>query len=82
MSRATVPPYVRLANEIAAQFAHRPPVDAAVAIANHLKVTWDPRMKRALIDHVEAGAEDLDPAAALAARHLQPEPNSSIRQAK
>ncbi|TDD30044.1 formate dehydrogenase [Kribbella turkmenica] len=66
----TVPPYVRLANEIAVQFAHRQPADAATAIANHMKAAWDPRMKKALIAHVEAGAEDLDPAAALAARQL------------
>ena len=67
-----VPPYVRLANEIAAQFAHRPPADAATAIANHMKTVWDPRMKQALIAHVAAGATDLDPAAALAAQQLQP----------
>ncbi|WP_371406819.1 formate dehydrogenase subunit delta [Kribbella sp. NBC_00662] len=66
-----VPPYVRLANEIAAQFAHRPAEDAATVIANHLKLTWDPRMKQALIRYAESGATDLSPAAALAARHLQ-----------
>jgi formate dehydrogenase subunit delta len=65
-----VPPYVRLANEIAAQFAHRAPADAATAIANHVKATWDPRMRQALIAHVDSGATDLDPAAALAARRL------------
>ena len=65
-----LPSYVRLANDIAAQFAHRPPADAATAVANHMKVAWDPRMKKALIAHVEAGAEDLDPIAALAARQL------------
>ncbi|RZT07871.1 formate dehydrogenase subunit delta [Kribbella sp. VKM Ac-2569] len=66
-----VPPHVRLANEIAAQFAHRPPADAATAIANHMKAVWDPRMKQALIAHVASGATDLDPAAALAAQQLQ-----------
>ncbi|NUR94950.1 MAG: formate dehydrogenase subunit delta [Kribbellaceae bacterium] len=66
-----VPPYVRLANEIAAQFAHRSPAEAATAIANHLKAVWDPRMKQALIDHANSGATDLDPAAALAAKKLQ-----------
>jgi formate dehydrogenase subunit delta len=66
-----VPPYVRLANEIAAQFAHRPPADAATAIANHMKAVWDPRMKEALVAHVASGATDLDPAAALAAQQLQ-----------
>ena len=70
MSHTTIPPYVRLANEIAAQFAHRPPNEAAPAIANHLRLAWDPRMKKALIAHVEAGAEDLDPVAALAAQQL------------
>ena len=70
MSGATIPPYVRLANEIAAQFAHRPPSEAATAIATHLKAVWDPRMKNALIAHVAAGAEDLDPVAALAAQQL------------
>ena len=71
MSHPTIPPYVRLANEIAAQFAHRPPTEAATFIANHLKATWDPRMKNALISHAAAGAEDLDPVAALAAQQLQ-----------
>ncbi|WP_327639680.1 formate dehydrogenase subunit delta [Kribbella sp. NBC_00482] len=66
-----VPPHVRLANEIAAQFAHRPPADAATAIANHMNAVWDPRMKQALIAHVASGATDLDPAAALAAQQLQ-----------
>ena len=70
MSQATIPPYVRLANEIAAQFAHRPPADAAAAVATHLKATWDPRMKQALITHAHSGATDLDPIAALAAQHL------------
>jgi formate dehydrogenase subunit delta len=66
-----VPPYVRLANEIAAQFAHRSPEDAATMIANHMKATWDPRMKQALIAHAASGATGLSPAAALAARTLQ-----------
>ena len=67
---AGLPSYVKLANDIAAQFAHRPPADAATAVATHMKLTWDPRMKRALITHVESGAQDLDPVAALAARQL------------
>jgi formate dehydrogenase subunit delta len=66
-----VAPHVRLVNEIAAQFAHRAPADAATAIANHVKATWDPRMTKALISHANSGATDLDPAAALAAQKLQ-----------
>jgi formate dehydrogenase subunit delta len=66
-----LPPQVRLANEIAAQFAHRPPTEAATAIANHMKATWDPRMKQALVQYLSSGGQDLDPMAALAAQQLQ-----------
>lgn len=71
MSAPTIPPSVRLANEIARQFEHRAPADAATAIANHIKVVWDPRMKRALVDYVEAGNEDLHPVAVLAADQVR-----------
>ncbi|WP_432944867.1 formate dehydrogenase subunit delta [Kribbella sp. CA-253562] len=71
MSATTLPPHVRLANEIARQFAHKPAEVAALAIVNHIRAVWDPRMKTALVAHVEAGGEDLDPLAALAAQHLK-----------
>jgi formate dehydrogenase subunit delta len=67
-----LPPHARLANEIARQFAHRAPADAATAIANHIKAVWDPRMKAALVAHLDAGGDDLDPVAALAAAQLRP----------
>jgi formate dehydrogenase subunit delta len=72
MDTTSVPPYVRLANEIAAQFHHRPPEQAAEAIARHIRTVWDPRMKAALVAHVDAGGNQLDPAAALAAEQLRP----------
>ncbi len=53
------------------QFEHKPPADAALAIANHIKAVWDPRMKRALVDRLEAGANGLDPVAALAAGQVR-----------
>ncbi|MEU4193281.1 formate dehydrogenase subunit delta [Kribbella sp. NPDC026611] len=68
----SLPPHVRLANEISAQFAHRPPQAAATAVANHIKAVWDPRMKAALVAHAASGATDLDPIAALAAQQLTP----------
>ena len=68
----TLPPYVRLANEIARQFEHKPPAEAATAIADHIKAVWDPRMKKALVDYLEAGGDELVPAAALAAERLRP----------
>ncbi|GAA1640775.1 hypothetical protein GCM10009744_33360 [Kribbella alba] len=71
MSAALLPPHVRLANEIARQFAHRPAADAATAIANHMKAVWDPRMKKALLASLDAGDDALDPVAALAAEQLR-----------
>jgi formate dehydrogenase subunit delta len=55
------PPYVRLANEIAVQFRHRQTGEAAVAVADHLRSFWDPRMRAQLIAHVDAGGAGLDP---------------------
>ncbi|TCN41079.1 NADH-dependent formate dehydrogenase delta subunit FdsD [Kribbella orskensis] len=72
MSATGLPPHVRLANEIARQFAHREPADAAARIANHIKAVWDPRMKAALVAQLDSGGEDLDPIAALAAAQLRP----------
>jgi formate dehydrogenase subunit delta len=34
-----------MANDIAAQFAHQPLVDAATAVAGHIRMFWDPRMR-------------------------------------
>jgi formate dehydrogenase subunit delta len=72
MSATLIPPHVRLANEIARQFAHRPPADAATAIANHIRAVWDPRMKKALLEAVDAGNDELSPIAVLAAEQLRP----------
>jgi formate dehydrogenase subunit delta len=63
---------IRLANDIAAQF-HYLPEDAAVeAVANHMRMFWDPRMRAELRQLVEGGqaADDLDPIATEAARRL------------
>jgi formate dehydrogenase subunit delta len=55
----TTPPQIRLANEIAVQFHHKPADEAASAIANHIRMFWDPRMRSDLF--ARADAEDLDP---------------------
>jgi formate dehydrogenase subunit delta len=70
MSTTTVPPHVRLANDVAVQFGHRPLEDAAAAVAVHLRDFWEPRMKKALLDHVAVGGEGLDPVALRAAELL------------
>lgn len=66
----TVPPYVRLANEIAVQFHAYPPDVAAESVAAHLRSFWDPRMRAQLLAHVAAGAAGLDPLAVRAAARL------------
>jgi formate dehydrogenase subunit delta len=39
---------VRLAGDIADQFRHKPEELAAEAVANHIKMFWDPRMRVSL----------------------------------
>jgi formate dehydrogenase subunit delta len=67
----TLPPHVRLANEIAIQLAHLPPADGATRVAKHIVDFWEPRMVRALLAHVDAGGQDLDPLATAAAEQLR-----------
>ena len=58
---ATVPPVVRLANDIARQFAHLPPPAAAPAVGAHLRQFWDPRMLADLTREVADDPDRLDP---------------------
>jgi formate dehydrogenase subunit delta len=66
-----VPPHVRLANEIAAQFHHRAVDQAATEIAAHVRSFWEPRMRTALLAHVDAGGAGLDELAVRAADLLR-----------
>lgn len=61
---------VRLANDIAAQFAHEPDDRAAADIAAHIRLFWEPRMTRELIGAVLGPDSGLLPRAADAARLL------------
>lgn len=56
-----VPPVVRLANDIARQFAHLPGDEAAAAVANHIRMFWDPRMRAELAQQIDGDASQLDP---------------------
>jgi formate dehydrogenase major subunit len=51
---------VRLADDIAAQFAHLPHDEAVAGIAGHVRSFWDPRMRAQLVATVDAGGEGLD----------------------
>jgi len=64
-------PYVRLANDIAAQFHHLPDDEAMAGIATHMKMFWDPRMRTQLLAHVSAGGADLDPLVVKAADQIR-----------
>jgi formate dehydrogenase subunit delta len=64
---------VAMANDIAAFFDSDP--DAAVAaegVRNHISRFWEPRMRRAIIDHVAAGGAGLVPTARTAVSLLRP----------
>ena len=60
----------RMGNDIARQFAHLPPAEAAEAIALHIESFWDPRMRRALEALVAAHDDSLDPLVVDAAGRL------------
>jgi formate dehydrogenase subunit delta len=66
-----LPPHVRLANEIAIQFAHLDPTDGAARVAKHMHDFWDPRMRKALLAYKDEGGTDLDPVAAKAIEQLR-----------
>ena len=59
---------VYMANQIGKFFARQPADQAAAAIADHLFKYWDPRMRKAIVAHLEqhAGAGlDLNALAAI-----------------
>jgi formate dehydrogenase subunit delta len=52
---------VSMANDIASYFASEPDRELGVAgFADHLQKFWDPRMRRQIIAHLEAGGVGLD----------------------
>ncbi|HTW25772.1 MAG TPA: formate dehydrogenase subunit delta [Acetobacteraceae bacterium] len=52
---------VMMANQIGRFFASQGEAGAADAIAAHLRAFWDPRMRRAIIAHLQQGGAGLDP---------------------
>jgi formate dehydrogenase subunit delta len=64
---------VAMANDIAAFFDAEP--DKAVAaegVRFHMSRFWEPRMRRAIIDHVNKGGAGLTPTAVAAVKKLTP----------
>lgn len=49
-----------MANQIGRFFGPQRGADPAAAIAAHLRKFWDPRMRAAIVAHLEKGGEGLD----------------------
>jgi formate dehydrogenase subunit delta len=62
---------VHMANQIGKFFAQEGEAKAATAIADHLTQFWDPRMRREIVAHLEAGGLGLDPAVRQAVENLR-----------
>lgn len=54
-----------MANQIGRFFATQPQADAVAGIADHVMKFWDPRMRAALLAHLEEAKLDPLPRAAL-----------------
>lgn len=63
-------PVIRMGNDIARQFAHRPPETAAEDVATHLRKFWTVLMRRELMDYIRANDARLDPVLTAAGRSL------------
>jgi formate dehydrogenase subunit delta len=62
---------VMMANQIGKFFAPQKGGDPAIAIADHLRKFWDPRMRAAIVAHLEQGGSDLDDPVRRAVRRLK-----------
>ncbi len=61
---------VRMANQIAHAFAAQAPGAAVASTAAHIRLFWDPRMRRGLREILASGGEGLEPMARAAAEQL------------
>ena len=62
---------ILMANQIGDFFAPYPPKRAREGLRNHLRTYWDPRMRSALLAHIDAGGEGLDESVIEGARLLR-----------
>lgn len=68
---------IRMANQIASFFNGSGPEVAVKDAAEHINKFWEPRMRTALIAHLEKGGEGLDPTIVTAASLIK-KPNSAL----
>jgi formate dehydrogenase subunit delta len=62
---------VYMANQIAKFFAIHPEPEAVAGTADHLRKFWDPRMRRLIVEHFDAGGEGLGAIARKAIEQLK-----------
>ena len=65
---------VYMANQIGMFFKAQDMETASAKIAEHISKFWDPRMRDAILAHLEAGGAGLDPATRGAIESLRPRP--------
>jgi formate dehydrogenase subunit delta len=63
---------VYMANQIGSFFKSQDTATAPAKIADHIFKFWDPRMRRAIVAHLDAGAAGLEPEARQAIEMLRP----------
>jgi formate dehydrogenase subunit delta len=63
---------VYMANQIGTAFNYQDDPTAVTSIAGHIRSFWDPRMRKAIFAHEEAGGAGLHPRVLEAIRSLRP----------
>jgi formate dehydrogenase subunit delta len=61
MSRSTEDRLVYMANQIGKFFESQGHDQEVVGVADHIRKFWDPRMRKAIFAHLDAGGAGLDP---------------------
>ena len=62
---------VRMANDIGKFFRSQGEEKAIAGIANHVKLFWEPRMKKQIFAHLDEGGSGLDPLSLKALQKLK-----------
>ena len=71
-SHSTGDKLVYMANQIGTFFTSQDADTASAKIAEHITKFWDPRMRRAIVAHLDAGGAGLDPAVRDAVERVRP----------
>ena len=79
MSHNSVDKLVKMANQIGKFFAAQKASESASNMADHLKKFWDPRMRRAIVEHANQGGAGLDPIALDAVKRLAHPQGADLR---